>query len=71
MKYQLPTKLSTRKASRTNSVYFRIPKDLIELFNNTLINSTLRPQDLLESMVRHCLNDLSENEISLVSGIAK
>lgn len=59
MKYEIP-KSKVKKDDSVKSVMFRIPVDIFHEFNVALKKSNLSAQLLVESMVRHCLKEASD-----------
>lgn len=60
MKYKLPIKAEKPDSNLVKSVMYRIPADILYLFNESLSKSNLSAQQLLDSMVRHCLRNLDK-----------
>jgi AAA+ superfamily predicted ATPase len=56
-KFKLPNKKDKKKPTGMRSVNFRIPLDMLTAFNAAVVASKLSGQDVVESMVRHCLKD--------------
>jgi len=59
MKYKLP-KTKDKPDGRIKSVMFRLPLEMIAPFNQAVRLSGLSAQMVVESMVRHCLDEVDE-----------